>query len=65
MDCEGEPARVAGCAAKSGGQICANAGADGELAFAGIVLDRGVLLPITPIYKVDSPSSVAYHGRDN
>jgi hypothetical protein len=29
MDCEGEPARVAGCTTKSGGQICGDAVADG------------------------------------
>src|SRR6202041_41527 len=46
MDCEGEPARVAGCTTKSGGQICGDADADGEPSFAGIVLDRRVFLSI-------------------
>lgn len=41
-----EPARVAGCSAKSGGQICSGAHADGELSFADIVLDRRVFLSI-------------------
>jgi hypothetical protein len=30
VDCERDPARVAGCIAKSCGQICGNADADGE-----------------------------------
>jgi hypothetical protein len=36
MDCEGEPARVAGCTTKSGGQICGDAVADGEPSFANL-----------------------------